>query len=146
MERYTPGRHPGATWRRADFQVPTPRDPNWGGGPVLPGGTPEQEAARLQWGKDLVAACRKKGLQAIAITDHHDVCMIRYVRKAVRELDNEDELLVFPGMEVTCDDACQALILLDVETNNDHWERIFGTCAWRITNYAAIGSSYSPRQ
>jgi len=126
MAKRAVGHHPGATWRRVDFQVHTPRDPDWSGGPTLPGGEPKSEAKRVEWATALVEACRKKGLQAIAITDHHDICMIRYVQRALRELDLEQEIWLFPGMEVTCDDACQALIILDVETTEAQWERIFG--------------------
>ena len=39
------GMHPGAVWKKCDFQVHTPRDTQWEGTP-FPGGTPELEQAR----------------------------------------------------------------------------------------------------
>jgi chromosome segregation protein len=107
----------GAHFHRSDFQVHTPRDLNWKGA----GATTDDE--RKQWANDLVAACRQKGLQAIAITDHHDVALFKYVRAAaLEETDNagkplppHKKLVVFPGVELTLAVPCQALLLLDAE-------------------------------
>jgi len=66
----------------------------------------------------LVQACRERGLQGIAITDHHDMAFVPYVRQAAAEetdsegkpLPNNQRLVVFPGMELTLGVPCQALL------------------------------------
>jgi type III restriction enzyme len=70
-----------------------------------------------------VAACRERGLEAIAITDHHDMAFVEYVRRAAAaELGADgipvsaaERLVVFPGMELTLAVPCQALILFDAD-------------------------------
>jgi chromosome segregation protein len=107
----------GAHFYRCDFQVHSPRDPNWGGAEA------KTEEARLEFGKNLIQACRKKGLRAIAITDHHDLLMYSYVRRAAREELNdqgqpvtpENQIVVFPGMELTLSMPCQALLIFDAD-------------------------------
>jgi type III restriction enzyme len=89
----------GAHFHKCDFQVHTPRDLNWQGG----GAVTEDE--RAQYAQEFVAACRAKGLDAIAITDHHDVCMFKYIRRAAEletdengnALPPERRLTVFPA-------------------------------------------------
>lgn len=110
---YEKGLHPGAVWRKTDFQIHTPRDAQWKGGENLSGGSLEEEDARRKWADDFITACLDKGLAAIAITDHHDICMIPYVRDAIQRRGCAELLWLFPGVEITCKDAVQALILFD---------------------------------
>ena len=126
MKKYPIGLHPGATWRRTDLQIHTPRDPNWADGPHLPGSDDAERAERLAWAKSFVIACRNAGISAISITDHHDMAMVPVVKRAILEEGLEDEIWLFPGMEVTCEDACQALLIFDSETTEHHWERLWG--------------------
>src|SRR5437899_2380538 len=107
-----PGLHPGAVWKQVDFQVHTPRDTQWKGA-TFRGNSEEDRRKRIEWAKALIREARKRGLDAIAITDHHDLAYIEVVRTAVRELGGElkGEFWAFPGMEVTCDDSCQCLVL-----------------------------------
>jgi hypothetical protein len=124
---YPKGLHPGATWRKCDFQIHTPRDPQWSGSPSLPGGAATDEQARDAWSDRFVNHCVGSGLMAIAITDHHDFCFVEYVRRAVARLpDPSKGPWVFPGVEVTCDDAVQCLVLFDANTQVDAWHRLFG--------------------
>lgn len=124
---FAKGRHPGAVWRKTDLQIHTPRDAQWRGSPNLPGGEAELEAAREAWADELVAESLKRGLGAISITDHHDIVMYPYVARAISRLACErDSLWLFPGMEVTCDDAVQCLILFDQGTPPDVLRRLFG--------------------
>lgn len=110
----------GAHFYKCDFEVHTPRDPNWRG--VRPVTNDE----RKEWADGLVAACRKKGLGSIAITDHHDFTLVPFVREAaMRETDEngelirpEDRLVVFPGLELTLNVPCQALLILDADFPN----------------------------
>lgn len=94
----------GAHFYRCDLQVHTPRDREWKGADRV---TAEERRA---YAESLVEACRDKGLQAIAITDHHDMAFAGIVRQAAQEeageggkpLPRGKRLVVFPGMELTC--------------------------------------------
>lgn len=106
----------GARFYRCDFQVHTPRDINWIGENVL------TEDERKTYADELVLSCRQKGLNAIAITDHHDFTFFRYIKNAAdREVDennnpvsDENKLIVFPGAELTLSSPpCQAILILD---------------------------------
>ena len=57
----------GAHYFRSDFQVHTPRDINWKSHRAV------TDDERRQYAHDFVAACRQKKIQAVAITDHHDL-------------------------------------------------------------------------
>lgn len=107
----------GAHFYRCDFQVHTPRDQNWKGADAT---TPEERQA---YAARLIAACRAKGLDAIAITDHHDMAFVPYIRQAAAdEVDEagkplalERRVVVFPGMELTLGVPCQAILILDAD-------------------------------
>lgn len=111
----------GAHFFRCDLQVHTPRDRNWTGVASV---TDEE---RLTYARTLVQACRDRGLQGIGITDHHDMVFVKYVRQAAAEetdaggkpLPKSQQLLVFPGMELTLGVPCQALLLFDAELPED---------------------------
>ena len=108
----------GAHFYKCDFQVHSPRDLNWVG--LEATSDPERKA----YAEELILACRRKGLDAIAITDHHDFAFFPHVKEAARnELDDRGQpvpdskrIVVFPGMELTLTaPACQALLILDAE-------------------------------
>ncbi|MEM7049191.1 MAG: TrlF family AAA-like ATPase [Acidobacteriota bacterium] len=122
----SPGEHPGATWRRVDLQVHSIRDPNWKGRRFEGREVTDLEQARKEWSEKFVLECRAIGLSAIALTDHHDVCMIPYVVDAIKRLNLEEDLWLFPGIEVTCDDACQALVIFDVGVEPARLHRLLG--------------------
>ena len=111
----------GAHFYRCDLQVHTPRDLNWTGGASV------TDDERNNYAAKLVQACRERGLQGIAITDHHDMAFVRYVRHAAAEetdaegkpLSKEQQLVVFPGMELTLAVPCQALLVFDAELPDD---------------------------
>src|SRR6187402_584691 len=107
------GMHPGATWRKADLQVHTPRDPQWSG-PKFKGGTPQDEAKREAWADEFVQACIDRKLEMVAVTDHHDFCAMPYILSAIGRLPlTVSKPWVFPGVEVTCDDSAQCLVIFD---------------------------------
>ncbi|MFM2044696.1 MAG: hypothetical protein RLY86_3272 [Pseudomonadota bacterium] len=120
------GSHQGAQWRKCDFQIHTPRDPQWSGSPALPGGTTELEGERAAWADRFVAACTARRLTAFAVTDHHDYALLEHIKAAVSRLDPETRPWFFPGMEVTCTDSAQCLVLFDPETTEQHWRQLFG--------------------
>lgn len=110
---------------KCDFQIHTPRDPNWKGQRLL-GGDEEKEDARKAWAKSFVEACVARGLSAIAITDHHDFAFIPYIQAAIETSGAKDRLILFPGIEVTCDDSSQCLVLFDRDTDETLWDHMFG--------------------
>jgi type III restriction enzyme len=106
----------GAHYYCCDFQVHTPRDIDWNGNRAV---TPED---RQQYSKDFVKKCRELGLNAIAITDHHDFAFFPYIKSAAKNETDENgviyaedkQLIVFPGIEMTLSTpACQAILILD---------------------------------
>ena len=71
----------GRAFFRCDFQVHTPRDQNWDGANAV-----TDSELRL-YAEMLIAACRDKEFAGTAITDHHDMAFIQYVRRAAAALD-----------------------------------------------------------
>ena len=125
-----------AFWRKCDFQVHSPRDPNWKG--ARPIGLGEQigtskgvatekdvDDARAKWAKEFVDKCICKGLHAIALTDHHEMVMVPYVECELekRKLADPDfDLWLFPGMELTTRGGKQCLIIFDADLSKD-WRK-----------------------
>jgi chromosome segregation protein len=108
----------GAHFHKCDFQVHSPRDLRWAGGDAI------TDAERKAYAEELILSCRKKGLGAIAVTDHHDLAFFPYVRKAAKEevddagqsIPKEKQIVVFPGIELTLTAPnCQAILMLDAE-------------------------------
>lgn len=69
----------GAHYYRCDLQVHTPRDLNWTGKECV------SLEDRRAYAESLVQACRDRKIQAIAITDHHDMAFAGLARKAAQE-------------------------------------------------------------
>lgn len=67
----------GARYYKADLHVHSSRDRNWKRKCV-------SADERDQFGHEMVAACRARGAQAIAITDHHDFGFVPHIREAAR--------------------------------------------------------------
>lgn len=106
----------GAHFYKCDLQVHTPRDLNWSGSDSV---SPEERKA---YAEELIQACRQKGLDAVAITDHHDFAFFPYIKRAAQdEIDDslqpipeEKRITVFPGIELTlASPPCQVLLILD---------------------------------
>ena len=125
-----------ASWKKCDFQIHTPRDPNWTGArPVGLGEsitttdakatTQDVDVARAQWAKEFVDQCVAKGLQAVALTDHHEMIMVPYVQKEIeqrRKAVPDFDLWLFPGMELTASGGKQCLIIFDADLSED-WRK-----------------------
>lgn len=107
----------GAHFYCCDFQVHSPRDRQWSG--FRPG----NEEERKQYASSFVKECRQKGLNAVAITDHHDLLFVDFIRKAAQEEQDpngnlypeHERLVVYPGMELTLGIPCQAIIIFDAD-------------------------------
>ena len=107
----------GAKFYKCDFQVHSPRDINFTGKQCI---TREE---RQEYAKRFIKACREKGIGAVAITDHHDLAFYPYIKWAAEfegldpekdsPLSIEERLIVFPGMELTLDVPCQAIVVFD---------------------------------
>ena len=116
-----------ACWRKCDFQVHTPRDPGWQGKrPVGLGDdyngvvatANDMNSERRKWAAHFVDCCMWKGLQAVAITDHHEMTMVSFVQEEIEFRKAQDEsfdLWLFPGMELTCHGGKQCIILFDAD-------------------------------
>ena len=105
----------GAHFHRCDFQVHTPRDLNWHVHKA------HSEEERRNYSTNFIKACREKGLNAVAITDHHDLGFFPFIQAASRNevdqnghiVDENARIKVFPGMELTLAVPCQALLIFD---------------------------------
>jgi chromosome segregation protein len=117
------GHHPGAVWRKADLQCHSPRDQGWIQPPSLPGGAPEYEKARDDWAALFIAECRTRNLELVSITDHHDMTFVPYVVEAAA---GDKFTLVMPGVEVTCNDNTQCLVLFDPSAPAAIWMHFLG--------------------
>ena len=147
-----------ACWRKCDFQVHTPRDPNWTGPrPVglddavgetgAPATAADVEAARAEWAKAFVDQCVSGGLQAVALTDHHEMVMVPYVQRAIQERKQADpgvDLWLFPGMELTASGGKQCLIIFDADLSESWREQAQGKLGIAYTNLGKL-SAAGPR-
>jgi type III restriction enzyme len=115
----------GAEFRKSDLQIHSPRDANWEG--LRPEDTlgarsawtaEKIEDARRTYCESLINRCISEGLRAIAITDHHEgiyaYAAIR-AKATMEQTEGPIDLWIFPGMELTCKDSCQALIIFDAD-------------------------------
>jgi chromosome segregation protein len=121
----------GAHYHCCDFQVHSPRDRQWMGADCV---TDEE---RMAYAVRLVEACREKGLNAIAITDHHDMTFIPFVKRAALAETNEKgvplpperQLIVFPGIELTLAVPCQAILILDADFEENRFGAVLTALA-----------------
>lgn len=120
---YSKGMHPGTVWHKADLQCHSPRDRGWQGSTSLPGGGPVEEQARHTWAAEFISECKDRGLSIASITDHHDICLADYVRVAA---DGDDSFVFYPGIEVTCKDNAQCLIIFDPRRGVDFQNKVLG--------------------
>lgn len=105
----------GSHFYKCDFQVHTPRDINFSGREFI------TDSERHKYSDAFIAACREKGIDAVAITDHHDLAFYPYIKYAAENERDEDgnfvteenRIMIFPGMELTLDVPCQAIVIFD---------------------------------
>jgi len=115
----------GAHYYRTDLQVHTPRDRRWVGGNAT------SDSERESFANAFIAECRAAGVQAVAITDHHDLAMVRFIRDAAKreQVPDGQKIVVFPGMELTLAVPCQALLIFDAEFPNDMFALVYNALA-----------------
>nr|WP_247521721.1 hypothetical protein [Bradyrhizobium sp. 190] len=80
------------------------------------------EKARQDWAESFVRAAEAAKLQAVAVSDHHDVCLSKYAIEAAQRLSSS--LRVFPAVEVTCADNAQCLAIFDPSLETDRQKLI----------------------
>lgn len=125
-EKFTATGDRGAHFHRCDLQVHSPRDIQWSGAARV------SDEERMEYASTLIAACRDKKLDAIAITDHHDMAFVSYVRQAAAQetdaegnpLPERDRIVVFPGIELTLAVPCQAILLLDADFEDNRFDAV----------------------
>ena len=115
----------GAHFYRCDLQVHTPRDQHWQGPRHI------ADEDRRDYASRFIGACRDNGLDAVAITDHHDLAFASYIRDAAdAELDSDgkpvepqNRIVVFPGIELTLSVPCQALLIFDADFPREWYDQ-----------------------
>lgn len=136
-----------AYWRKCDFQVHTPRDPAWvgvrpcGQGDIIDNdGTKstsnDVDIARALWADAFLDQCVAKGLEAIALTDHHEMIMVTYVQQAIARRKNvyaNFDFWLFPGMELTASGGVQCLMIFDADLSEE----------WRQQAQGKLGIIYA---
>ncbi len=127
----------GAHFYRCDFQVHSPRDRSWTGSKLgfnsiaIDSLSTDQKdqlmSDRIQFAKEYLQKVREGGLNAIAITDHHDVVFAKIIRQVANKenkhftniSDFEKIITVFPGIEVTLSNpVSQCLLIFDSDFND----------------------------
>ena len=86
----------------------------------------------MEYATSLIDACREKGLTAIAITDHHCMTFVPFVKRAAKvetdadgnDLPPEERLTVFPGIELTLGVPCQAILILDADFEENRFASV----------------------
>lgn len=124
----------GTHFYRVDFQVHSPRDLEW------VGPRPIEYEARMEHARDFVRTCRQKGIQAVAITDHHDICFVKYYQLAAQEdhgaltaiTPQLQDPVIFPGIELTLKIPCQVIVLLDADADTTMQTALLTVCALPI--------------
>lgn len=143
----------GAHFYRCDFQVHSPRDRGWTGNKfgvnldALEALTPEQKKQitydRIQFAKEYLHKVRSAGLNAIAITDHHDVVSVKLIRKVaeeekqafIAESQFEKIITIFPGIELTLSNpASQCILIFDADFNDTDLDSVISFLGINPTN------------
>lgn len=143
----------GAHFYRCDFQVHSPRDIAYTGNKYglnpdeIENITPEQKekiiSDREQFSKEYLQKIRGAGLNAIAMTDHHDVVFVKLLRK-VAEIENEifrsnsefeKIITVFPGIEMSlASPASQCIIIFDSDFSDSNLDSVLNFFGINPTN------------
>ena len=99
---------PGSQWWRVDLHVHSPKSHDF------KGQLEENADTMRRW----VEAARDAGLHAIAVTDHNIAEAILLIQDTASIVDAAP--VVFPGVELTANDGCHLLLLMDPSCNQQH--------------------------
>ena len=143
----------GAHFYRCDFQVHSPRDIAYTGNKYglnpeeIENITPEQKEnitlEREQFSREYLQKIREAGLNAIAMTDHHDVVFVKLLRK-VAEVQNQEFksnsefekiINVFPGIEMSlANPVSQCIIIFDSDFSDSNLDSVLNYFGINPTN------------
>lgn len=123
--------HKGADYRKADLQLHSPRDRSWDGEhpeqKLHKASSEEIRIVRRKWANEFIDNCLEKGVQVAALTDHHEGVYCWYVIEELKARNSNFsegvDLWFMPGMELTCKDSAQALILFDSDVTKPLFEK-----------------------
>ena len=99
---------PGSRWWRVDLHAHSPKSYDFRGQPE------ETADAMRRW----LEAARDAGIDAIAVTDYNTAEAIGPIQDAASKMDAA--LVVFPGVELTANDGCHLMLLVDPSCNQQH--------------------------
>ena len=99
---------PGSRWWRVDLHAHSPKSHDF------KGQLDEDVDAMRRW----LEAARDAGIDAIAVTDHNTAEAISPIQDAAPKVDAAP--VVFPGVELTANDGCHLLLLVDPSCNQQH--------------------------
>jgi DNA repair ATPase RecN len=77
-----------------------------------------------EYNSAIVNACKERGIEVIAVTDHYRVLTAKGLLSAAREAG----IHAFPGFEAVAKDGVHFLCLFDPQRNLDSLERVLGDC------------------
>lgn len=113
-------RIPGATFKKGAYQVHSPRDSRYSGGPFT---TMDEWTSFCH---EFISNCIDAGIESISITDHHDFEFAKLLREHVqRDSDIADLLTVWPGIELTLGVPCQAILILDSHIPDSSLDQVY---------------------
>ena len=99
---------PGSRWWRVDVHCHSPKSYDF------KDQLEENADVMRRW----IEAARDSGVDAIAVTDHNTADGILPIQNAASTVDAAP--VVFPGVEVTANDGCHLLLLMDPSCNEQH--------------------------
>ena len=99
---------PGSRWWRVDLHAHSYKSHDF------KDQAEENTDAMCRW----LEAARDGGVDVIAITDHNTAEAIGLIESAVSQVDRAP--VVFPGVELTANDGCHLLLLMDPSCNQQH--------------------------
>ena len=119
----------GNHYFKCDLQIHSPRDLNWEGENCV------TDEARQAYSKKFIKECRSAGLNAVAITDHHDMVFYEFINSAANEeldengspIPEEQRIVVFPGIELTLHSPpFQGLLIFDANFPETLFQTVLG--------------------
>ena len=99
---------PGSRWWKVDLHAHSPASYDF------KGQVEDNADAMGRW----LEAARDAGIEAIAVTDHNTAEAIAQIQTAASKVDGAP--VVFPGVELTADDGCHLLLLMDPSRSQQH--------------------------
>ena len=99
---------PGSRWWRVDLHAHSPKSYDF------KGQLEENADAMRRW----LESARDAGIDAIAVTDHNTAEAILPIQEAASTVDACP--VVFPGVELTANDGCHLLLIVDPSCNQQH--------------------------